>query len=69
MNDKPRFKVGQIVFWRHSNGDIKPAKIIKCYRRIEAYDAIISSATFMKPNYTPLYKTEEQAIDAWNKRS
>lgn len=63
MSEKPRFKVGDMVYYRHWTGKPLPVRIIKSYRRLKSYEVALGTYVF---NETELYATEEEARNANN---
>ena len=61
MSEKPRFKVGDMVYYRHWTGKPLPVRIIKNYRRLKSYEVALGTYVF---NETELYATEEEARNA-----
>lgn len=59
--NKPRFKVGDMVYYRHWTGELRPIRIIKSYRRLKSYKVDLGICVF---NETELYATEEEARNA-----
>lgn len=61
MSEKPRFKVGDIAYYKHWTGELRPVRIIKNYRRLKSYEVALGTYVF---NETELYDTEEEARNA-----
>lgn len=57
MSEKTRFKVGDMVYYRHWTGALRPVRIIKSYRRLKSYEVALGTYVF---NETELYATEEE---------